>query len=51
MPLREDERLPVLEHRAIENKITKKVEEKENKKEKVNLSLCLISIVIKFDFV
>lgn len=34
MPLREDERLPVLEHRAIENKITKKVEEKENKKEK-----------------
>jgi len=39
MPLREDERLPVLEHRIIENKITKKIEEKENKKEKVNLSL------------
>lgn len=35
MPLREDERLPVLEHRVIENKI-KKVEEKENKKGKVN---------------
>ncbi|XP_012531460.2 AP-3 complex subunit delta-1 [Monomorium pharaonis] len=34
MPLREDERLPVLEHRVVENKITKKVEEKENKKEK-----------------
>ncbi|XP_011864109.1 PREDICTED: AP-3 complex subunit delta-1 [Vollenhovia emeryi] len=34
MPLREDERLPVLEHRVIENAITKKVEEKENKKEK-----------------
>ncbi|XP_071558191.1 AP-3 complex subunit delta-1 [Temnothorax nylanderi] len=34
MPLREDERLPVLEHRVIENKITKKAEEKENKKEK-----------------
>lgn len=39
MPLREDERLPVLEHRVIENKVTKKVEEKENKKEKVNLFL------------
>lgn len=37
MPLREDEKLPVLEHRVIENK-TKK-EEKENKKEKVSLSL------------
>ncbi|XP_011703037.1 PREDICTED: AP-3 complex subunit delta-1 [Wasmannia auropunctata] len=36
MPLREDEKLPVLEHRVIENKIKKveKVEEKENKKEK-----------------
>ncbi|KAL6264489.1 hypothetical protein P5V15_004597 [Pogonomyrmex californicus] len=34
MPLREDERLPVLEHRIIENNITKKIEEKENKKEK-----------------
>ncbi|XP_020292547.1 AP-3 complex subunit delta-1 isoform X2 [Pseudomyrmex gracilis] len=34
MPLREDERLPVLEHRVIENNITKKVEEKETKKEK-----------------
>lgn len=35
MPLREDERLPVLEHRVAENKI-KNVEEKKNKKEKVN---------------
>lgn len=35
MPLREDERLPVLEHRVIEND-TKKIEEKGNKKEKVN---------------
>ncbi|XP_050465934.1 AP-3 complex subunit delta-1 [Cataglyphis hispanica] len=33
MPLREDERLPVLEHRVIEND-TKKIEEKGNKKEK-----------------
>jgi len=39
MPLREDERLPVLEHRVTENKITKKLEEKENKKEKVNFFL------------
>lgn len=37
MPLREDEKLPVLEHRVIENKIKK--EEKENKKEKVSMSL------------
>lgn len=37
MPLREDERLPVLEHRVIENNITKKAEEKETKKEKVKL--------------
>ncbi|EFN83215.1 AP-3 complex subunit delta-1 [Harpegnathos saltator] len=34
MPLREDERLPVLEHRVIENNITRKAEEKGNKKEK-----------------
>lgn len=39
MPLREDERLPVLEHRIIENNATKNTEEKGNKKEKVNLSL------------
>lgn len=36
MPLREDERLPVLEHRVIENDTTKKMEEKGKKKEKVN---------------
>lgn len=36
MPLREDERLPVLEHRVIENDTTKKIEEKGSKKEKVN---------------
>lgn len=36
MPLREDERLPVLEHRVIENDTTKKIEEKGRKKEKVN---------------
>lgn len=35
MPLREDERLPVLEHRVMENNITKKTEGKGNKKEKV----------------
>lgn len=35
MPLREDERLPVLEHRVIENNITKKIEGKGGKKEKV----------------
>lgn len=35
MPLREDERLPVLEHRVIENNITKKIEGKGSKKEKV----------------
>lgn len=34
MPLREDERLPVLEHRVIENDTTKKIEKKESKKEK-----------------
>ncbi|XP_072743731.1 AP-3 complex subunit delta-1 [Anoplolepis gracilipes] len=34
MPLREDERLPVLEHRIIENDTTKKIEEKGSKKEK-----------------
>ncbi|KMQ92769.1 ap-3 complex subunit delta-1 [Lasius niger] len=34
MPLREDERLPVLEHRVIENDTTKKIEEKGSKKEK-----------------
>lgn len=34
MPLREDERLPVLEHRVIENDTTKKMEEKGKKKEK-----------------
>ncbi|EZA48333.1 AP-3 complex subunit delta-1 [Ooceraea biroi] len=34
MPLREDERLPVLEHRVIENNVTKKTEEKGSKKEK-----------------
>lgn len=39
MPLREDERLPVLEHRVIENNITRKAEDKGNKKEKVHLSL------------
>lgn len=35
IPLREDERLPVLEHRVIENNITKKIEGKGSKKEKV----------------
>lgn len=39
MPLRDDERLPVLEHRVIENNITRKSEEKGNKKEKVSLFL------------
>lgn len=39
MPLREDERLPVLEHRVIENDTTKKIEEKGSKKEKVNFFL------------
>lgn len=39
MPLREDERLPVLEHRIIENDTTKNIEEKGSKKEKVNFSL------------
>ncbi|XP_012236054.1 AP-3 complex subunit delta-1 isoform X2 [Linepithema humile] len=34
LPLREDERLPVLEHRVIENNITKKMEGKGSKKEK-----------------
>lgn len=39
IPLRDDEKLPVLEHRVIENNITQKAEEKGNKKDKVNLSL------------
>lgn len=41
MPLREDERLPVLEHRVIENDTTKKIEEKGSKKEKVNFFFCI----------
>lgn len=49
MPLREDERLPVLEHRVIVNK-TKKIEEKENKKEKVNLSLYINNYYNRFKF-
>ncbi|XP_025264424.1 AP-3 complex subunit delta-1 [Camponotus floridanus] len=36
MPLREDERLPVLEHRVIENDTTKKIDEKGRKKEKAH---------------
>jgi AP-3 complex subunit delta-1 len=47
MPLREDERLPVLEHRVIENNVTKKSEEKGNKKEKVNCFYVII--IICFD--
>lgn len=50
MPLREDERLPVLEHRVIVNKM-KKIEEKENKKEKVNLSLYINNYYNRFKFI
>lgn len=50
MPLREDERLPVLEHRVIVNKM-KKIEEKENKKEKVNLSLYINNHYNRFKFI
>lgn len=39
MPLREDERLPVLEHRVIENNVTKKTEEKGSKKVYICVSM------------
>lgn len=47
LPLRDDERLPVLEHRVIENNLNQEVtESKGKKKEKVIFCLFLFKVVI-----